>query len=854
MTEFLIIMHSEVTFEQVNEAIAAVKSHGGKVSHRYPPRLILGQGEQELLDALSGVKGVTGVYAAPVENPEELGLDEAGLLAVQAWNQRMSDEYRAAKAARPDEGKPWDFHEQRPGGDILPVEDAQAPLAMADVSAKAPPVNTSRYMIGTIAVGVVIVDGPANSSAAFTQAERTNVVAEVQEGTNGLVNLSPVGANLNFVFDVNTVNLTLDPNNVTGEGDWRDAAMAALGYSAGSPGMYDYLHDLRTTRWPAMCPGPDWGYIAFFTKYATSWFAYASLGGPRLVMQYSNDGWGPNQIDRVFAHETGHIFHAPDEYVSSNCSTGGSWGYLGVANGNCAVNNPNSIDCLMKANTYDVCQWTVGHFGWRDTDTDGVPDPIDLVPGTYATDVGITPGTPFYNNAELWIRNQDDGEATQSHQKPISNIDNYIYAKVSNFGGVTAEVVRARFYLADFTGTEFVFPNDYTNLITAPDTPCPTVFALAPGASAMAKVHLRKEQIPPSTWHPCLLVHTECPQEEPVPAGSHVWDSNSLAQKNLVIDYVAPSQTLTLPIMIQNISAEQPFFEIKRVRAPATVKLQLQFQDRRLKPEIIARPPVLRPPIIELIPRLFGSEQQIQGAISLQFLHDTDLAARIPWGSQDLLLHLAAGSAISLAGGVEPEELLEPAQVTSPFERWDRIFFPIPTYPITQFRLPIGPGTRKTAGLSFTAPPDAHIGDEYHCELIQYNENRQPVGGITFLIRVVSRVFTLKEYWWRIRVLRELGLRTRIDRFGDLADAAEALLDRHVAAASGEPADATSRRDTVSALLRETATPDVWGYPVSALAELATSLETTPTFAADLDVLSLLLFHAQERLLAEYAT
>ena len=45
-------------------------------------------------------------------------------------------------------------------------------------------------------------------------------------------------------------------------------------------------------------------------------------------MHYDNDGWGPDNIDRVFTHETGHIFGCPDEYAASNCSCDTKAGYL----------------------------------------------------------------------------------------------------------------------------------------------------------------------------------------------------------------------------------------------------------------------------------------------------------------------------------------------------------------------------------------------------------------------------------------------------------------------------------------------------------------------------------------------
>ncbi len=143
------------------------------------------------------------------------------------------------------------------------------------------------------------------------------------------------------------------------EDRWRNPTIAALGHQGNWNGVGDYLNDLRRRL------GTEWAYIGFFTKYPLGHFGYASIGGPRIVMDYHNDGWGPSNIDRVFAHETGHIFNCPDEYASSGCDCGGRWGYWRTPNGNCErCAGAAGVDCLMRANTWAMCEWTASHLGW----------------------------------------------------------------------------------------------------------------------------------------------------------------------------------------------------------------------------------------------------------------------------------------------------------------------------------------------------------------------------------------------------------------------------------------------------------------------------------------------------------
>ena len=169
-------------------------------------------------------------------------------------------------------------------------------------------------------MGIIIVEGPT-ADLQFSVDERTRVVAEVQNGLSWLASHEPACRDqLHVRHPCGHPERQPDPNAADREALWRDPAMAALGFAASWNGVVQYVEDIRSrfaTRWT---------YRGFFTKYPLDWFAYASLGGPRLVMDYNNDGWGPDNIDRVFAHETGHIFNCPDEYASSGCDW---WRLLG---------------------------------------------------------------------------------------------------------------------------------------------------------------------------------------------------------------------------------------------------------------------------------------------------------------------------------------------------------------------------------------------------------------------------------------------------------------------------------------------------------------------------------------------
>ncbi|MBS9372109.1 FG-GAP repeat domain-containing protein [Rhodococcus sp. B50] len=274
---------------------------------------------------------------------------EVETLGLAAQRLRQSAEYRRAKEDRPRDGEEWNM------GDCTSVVSVPRQAAPGDSESEAGP--TSSYLEGSVAVGIVIVQGPT-AALSFSEAEVVKVVAEVQNGLGWLATANPL-AGISFSYDIQNVNVAVqaDPSAADLEALWRDPAMGVLGYSADWSGVGAYVEDIRNRY------GTRWTYCAFFTKYPLGHFAYA--GAPRVVMDYNNDGWGPDNIDRVFAHETGHIFGCPDEYADSGCTCGGAFGRYGLANGNCEnCAGEGGVPCLMKGNTFAVCGFTPGHLGW----------------------------------------------------------------------------------------------------------------------------------------------------------------------------------------------------------------------------------------------------------------------------------------------------------------------------------------------------------------------------------------------------------------------------------------------------------------------------------------------------------
>ena len=330
------LLHSS----NIEAATAEIESAGGRVTMQLGDELLVAQLPSDFIAKKNSFASASAHIAASA-SPETLTYVQA------YW---MAREKKTKPAPPPQR---WT---EKTAPVVLPRE---SPLPDGANS----PYRTT--LTGKIAFAAMIVSGPG--SLAIGDNERNQIISEVQAGLDFWAQAAPAMAKLQFVLysafiRINTADSVSCSSYEACHNVFADPALEAIGFGTGRAGrdaVAQYIKDHS---------GSDGAYIGFFSKYRQSHFAYAYFGGGPLYMQFSNDGWGPNQIDRVFAHETGHVFNAPDEYTAGRCDCDRNYG-----RGMCSERNQNCIDCassqlscIMDGNEFTLCSYTRRHLGWCD--------------------------------------------------------------------------------------------------------------------------------------------------------------------------------------------------------------------------------------------------------------------------------------------------------------------------------------------------------------------------------------------------------------------------------------------------------------------------------------------------------
>ena len=376
---------------EINAVAEAVKEMNGTISHIFPPQAIIGQLSIEAEEYLLQDSDIT-VYRGPVDIEECENWGKETKYAAIAWNNNYMGLSVDAGLTEPpvDPESPPDDMEVLP--DISSYVDLNQHAAHPYGAGL---LDTSEYLVGSVAVGVFFLESNGTideDTEMWTEEEEAKVTSEIQNALNWL-QYQDYKAHLTFVYEWHySVPVGYEPitRPHTDDDLWEQQAMFYLGYT--NPhylvNEYTFVNDLRLKY------DTDWAFIIFVVdssedednSFADGYYAYSFLGGPRMVITYSNSVWGIANMDSIVAHETCHIFWALDQHCDSQIGQTTVSGYLAGENVNsewngesCTVTTP----CIMKGepmmnSTIEVS--TRSQLGWLDSDSDGILDVLDTVP------------------------------------------------------------------------------------------------------------------------------------------------------------------------------------------------------------------------------------------------------------------------------------------------------------------------------------------------------------------------------------------------------------------------------------------------------------------------------------------
>jgi hypothetical protein len=444
----------------VDAVIEAVQMSGGYVIHVFPMEALIG----EIPADTRFPAGILSIHRQAVDETTLATLTGQARRAAQVWNALLAPE------------APLSLGSLETGlvSDALvapPPERLQ--LLASDLTPDY--YQTSEYLIGRVAVGIILPESDGSvdpSTEDWAEDERTLVLSEITAALNWWAAREP-NAHLTFVYDDGTatpITTGYEPisRHYTDESLWIAEVMTRKGYTGSS--YFDqvrrYNNALRDVH------HTDWAFTIFVVdssndsdnRFADNYFAYAYLGGPFAVMTYGNNGYGPDNLDAVAAHEIGHIFLALDQYYSAYQPCTRRSGYLGIENqnsryGDCLSNQLSIMsDQISAYRAAAVDEYARGQLGWRDSDNDGILDPLDTTLNVVEADHATDPGRP--NVLIFTGRVQDDPYPSPLRRSTIINTIEQVQYRVAGGDWLDAQPVDGAFdtYTEAFTFTTDPLP------------------------------------------------------------------------------------------------------------------------------------------------------------------------------------------------------------------------------------------------------------------------------------------------------------------------------------------------------------------------------------------------------------
>lgn len=385
----ILILLADNNAQRLARVQTFVETNSGRALHTFPHQAIIAKVPSSAVQPLAALPGVAAVFTQAIDLSTVDSYGPSARRFANMWNDLV-----APQAAVPD----MNTAEHPPEhNDAFSAPDlpSAAELDRAAATSVTPGYyQTSEYMAGSVAVGIVLVESDGSvdpSTEDWTADEKQQVFNEIVAALDWWAELEP-RANLSFVYDdhfSDPLPTGVEPISrpYYDQQYWIADAMGGLGYDASFyfTRVRDYNNDLRATY------QTDWAFTIFVVdsssdannRFSDGYFAYAYLGGPFMVMTYGNNGYGPGNMDAVATHEIGHIFYALDQYYSAQQPCTRRSGYLDIENqnsqyGDCA----SDVSSIMRGQISPftngaIDPYAAGQIGWRDSDGDDILDPLD---------------------------------------------------------------------------------------------------------------------------------------------------------------------------------------------------------------------------------------------------------------------------------------------------------------------------------------------------------------------------------------------------------------------------------------------------------------------------------------------
>ncbi len=215
--ESIIILNSS-DVPTMLQNVKYIESIGGTVTHRFPPHILIGDIPSGQINNLTGYLNIEEISTKPVNEASVSMYGRTAEIAVNVWNNNFMG--KAAEAGL------ISTNATNPGpilGDMLFVPEnatsrrngklsIQSANMISELPVQTIPYgagfyDTSEYMIGDVAVGIILLESNGvidPNSESWTSAEESNVVSEIQAGLNWWKAYKP-GAKLTFTYDIHSL-------------------------------------------------------------------------------------------------------------------------------------------------------------------------------------------------------------------------------------------------------------------------------------------------------------------------------------------------------------------------------------------------------------------------------------------------------------------------------------------------------------------------------------------------------------------------------------------------------------------------------------------------------------------------